>query len=75
MKSREYVQSDLVVSFYYKGQYGYLSIHPIMSADANFTFSLMCDWTNDNFTLPDRNTIDTNHNTVKLFSFNGANYY
>jgi hypothetical protein len=41
-----------------------------MPADNIFTFYLMSDGTNNYFSLPDDNTIDINHHTVKIYSFN-----
>jgi hypothetical protein len=46
-----------------------------MSSDTSFTFYLVSDWTNDCFSIPVDNTIDTNHNTVNVYAFNGENYY
>jgi hypothetical protein len=46
-----------------------------MSVDTNFTFYLIGSKTNDYFSLSDGNAIDFNHNTVKVYAFNGGNYY
>jgi hypothetical protein len=44
-----------------------------MPVDFSFPFYLMGNWTNDYFCLPDWNTIDSSHNTIKFYSFNGEN--
>jgi hypothetical protein len=41
-----------------------------MPADNIFAFYLIGDSTNNYFSLPDCNTIETNHDTVKFYSFN-----
>jgi hypothetical protein len=41
-----------------------------MSADTSLTFYLMNDWTNNYISLSDGNTIDSNHDTIKVYSFN-----
>jgi hypothetical protein len=77
IKSWEYVSSDFDVSFDWMDEYGCLYIHVTMPADTSFAFNLMVDWTNDYFSQPDGIAIDSNHNTVKLYSFNSdaENYY
>jgi hypothetical protein len=58
-------------------EYGYQSIHATISADTSFTFNLMSDCTNDYFSLPDGDTIDSNHGIAKVYLFNSdtGNYY
>jgi hypothetical protein len=71
----EYIPIDIDVSFDYEDTYGYIYIHATMPADISFTFYMMVDSSNDYFRQPDGGTIDTNHESVKVYSFNDQNYY
>jgi hypothetical protein len=70
IKNLEYAPNDVDVSFGCMDEYRYLYIHATMSIDTSFAFYLMDDWTNGYFSLPDGNTIDSNQNIVKVYSFN-----
>jgi hypothetical protein len=41
-----------------------------MPANINFTFYLMNGWTLDDLSLREGNNLDSNHNIIKVYSFN-----
>jgi hypothetical protein len=65
IKSSRYVPSDLGFSFYYEDTYLYLNISATMPVDTSFTFYMRSEEINDDFSLPDDNTNNSNQDTVR----------
>jgi hypothetical protein len=75
VKSWECIPSDVDESFYYEDTYRNLEIHTPITADSSFRFYLMGHWTNDYFSQPGGIFFETNHDTIRVYSFNGERYY
>jgi hypothetical protein len=73
IKNWEYVPNNVDANFDDGVIYGYLYIPTTMPADTSITFYLMTYWTNDYFSLPDDDTIDSNDDFVNVYSGNGKN--
>jgi hypothetical protein len=70
---KEYV--DIQLDFYYEDTYSYLFSHNTIPVDTRLVFILRDQRTNDYFILHDGNTIDSNHDTAKIYSFNNEYSY
>jgi hypothetical protein len=63
------------VRFDYEDTDIYRYIPATIPADTSFPFYLMSHWACNFFSLPDGNTLDTNHDAIKVYSYNRENYY
>jgi hypothetical protein len=78
MESFVYFPSNGNFSLNSDDTYRYLYISAIWLADTSFPVCLMGEWTDGIFSLHFGNTIDTNRDTIILYSFNsdtGKSYY
>jgi hypothetical protein len=70
IKGSQYVPSDIDSTFDYMDEYGDFYIHATMTIVYYFTLYLMSERKSIYFILSDDNTIDSDRDSIKVYSFN-----